>query len=269
MARLLLGSNTPTMLRFRPIARPGNVSRRVLSLLAGVILFVVLAAVLAVWSVGRFAPSLIDSTLSSKSGARFSVDSNQSNLFAGRVVFTDFAVTNPSRWTDARFIKGKRLDLDLDPATFVGPGRRVVHRAELDIDELTLVGKEDYLKDNNAQDIFRGLKSSDAPPPPPGKTVPDEPRTPFVIEHLRLRVGHITIVAADGTPQRRLVVDRQFDLVFEAHNITEANLEQTLTGPLGKQVMSQGGKAGAGLLFDLTKDKVRTSITEQLLNNER
>lgn len=257
------------MLRPCPTCRPGNVSRRVLSLLAGVILFVVLAAALAVWSVGRFAPSLIDSTLSSKSGAHFSVEANDTNLFAGRVSLADFAVTNPSRWTDTRFIKGKRLVLDLDPATFAGSGRRIVHRAELDIDELTLVGKEDYLKDNNAQDIFRGLKASSEPTPPASQPAPEAPRTPFLIEHLRLRVGHITIVAADGTPQRRLVVDRQFDLVFEAHNITEANLEQTLTGPLGKQVLSQGGQAGGGLLFDLTKDKVRTSITEQLLKNDR
>jgi len=257
------------MPRLRPIARPGNVSRRVLSLLGGIILFVVLLAALALWSVGRFAPSLIDSTLSSKAGAHFSVESNDSNLFAGRVSLADFAVTNPSRWTDPRFIKGKRLVVDLDPATFVGAGRRIVHQVELDIDELTLVGKEDYLKDNNAQDIFRGLKASDEPPAPAGKPAPETPRTPFLIEHLRLRVGHITVLAADGTAQRRTVVDRQFDLVFEAHNITEANLEQTLTGPLGKQVLAQGPATGAGLLFDLTKDKIRTSITEQLQKAER
>ncbi len=253
----------------RSTSRPGNVSRRVLSLLAGVMLFIVLAAALSVWSLGRFAPSLIDSTLSSKSGAHFSVGSNDTNLFAGRVSLVDFTVTNPSRWSDARFLKGKRLVLDLDPATFVGSGRRIVHRAELDIDELTLVGKEDYLKDNNAQDILRGLKSSAEPPPPAGQPAPAAPRTPFVIEHLRLRVGHVVVLAADGSPQRRVVVDRQLDVVFEAHDITEANLEQTLTGPLGKQVLSQGTAAGASLLFDLTKDKVRTSITEQLLKNDR
>jgi len=253
----------------RPIARPGNVSRRVLSLLAGVILFIVLLAGLAVWSVGRFAPSLIDSTLSSKSGAHFSVESNDSNLFVGRISLADFTVTNPSRWTDPRFLKGRRLLVDLDPASFVGSGRRVVHAIELDIDELILVGKEDYLKDNNAQDIFRGLKASDEPPPPAGQPAPAAARTPFLIERLRLRIGHITVLAADGTPQRRTVVDRQFDVVFEAQNITEANLEQTLTGPLGKQVLAQGPATGAGLIFDLTKDKIRTSITEQLLQTDR
>jgi hypothetical protein len=233
-----------------------------------VILFIVLAAALAVWSVGRFAPSLLDSTLSSKSGAHLAVENNGTNLFAGRVSFEDFTVTNPSRWTDARFLKGKRLLVDLDPATVTGSGRRIVQSLELDIDELTLVGKEDYLKDNNAQDIFRGLKSADAPTPAAGQPSSSEPRTPFLIERLRLRVGHITVIAADGTPQRRVVIDRQFDLVFEARNITDANLEQTLTGPLGQQVVAQTPAASAGLLFDLTKDKVRTSITEKLLNDK-
>ncbi|MEY3583669.1 MAG: hypothetical protein RJA48_752 [Verrucomicrobiota bacterium] len=242
----------------RSTARPGNVSRRVLSLLGGVILFIVLAAALSVWSVGRFAPRLLDSTLSSKSGAHLAVENNDTNLFVG----------NPSRWTDARFLKGKRLQLDLDPATFVGDGRRVVHLLELDIDELTLVGKEDYLKDNNAQDIFRGLKSADTPPPPAGQPVVAAPRTPFLIEKLRLRIGHITVIAADGTPQRRVVIDRQFDLIFEAQNITDVNLEETLTGPLGKQVVAQTPATTAGLLFDLTKDKIRTSITEKLLNEK-
>jgi len=250
----------------RSTARPGNVSRRVLSLLGGVVLFIVLAAALAVWSVGRFAPSLLDSTLASKSGAHLSVENNETNLFVGRVSFTDFSITNPSRWTEARFLKGKRLLVDLDPATFTGSGRRIVHSLELDIDELTLVGKEDYLKDNNAQDIFRGLKAADTPPATAGQPPAAEPRTPFLIERLRLRVGHITVIAADGTPQRRIVIDRQFDLVFEAKNITDANLEQTLTGPLGKEVVAQAPAAGAGLLFDLTKDKIRTSITEKLLN---
>ena len=134
--------------------------------------------------------------------------------------------------------------------------------------KLTLVGKEDYLKDNNAQDIFRGLKAADTPPATAGQPPAAEPRTPFLIERLRLRVGHITVIAAAGTPQRRIVIDRQFDLVFEAKNITDANLEQTLTGPLGKQVVAQTPAAGAGLLFDLTKDKIRTSITEKLLNDK-
>ena len=229
----------------RSTARPGNVSRRVLSLLGGVILFIVLAAALAVWSVGRFAPSLLDSTLASKSGAHLSVENNETNLFVGRVSFTDFSITNPSRWTEARFLKGKRLLVDLDPATFTGSGRRIVHSLELDIDELTLVGKEDYLKDNNAQDIFRGLKAADTPPATAGQPPAAEPRTPFLIERLRLRVGHITVIAADGTPQRRIVIDRQFDLVFEAKNITDANLEQTLTGPLGKEVVAQAPAVGA------------------------
>jgi hypothetical protein len=268
MAHLLLIFRTPPMPNARSIARPGSVSRRVLSLLGGVILFIVLAAALAVWSVGRFAPRLLDSTLSSKSGARLTVENNDSNLFVGRVNFTGFTVTNPSRWTDARFLKGKRLRLDLDPATFIGNGRRVVHLLELDIDELTLVGKEDYLKDNNAQDIFRGLKSADTPPPPAGQPVVAVPRTPFLIEKLRLRIGHITVLAADGTPQRRVVIDRQFDLVFEAQNITDVNLEETLTGPLGKQVVAQTPATAAGLLFDLSKDKIRTSITEKLLNEK-
>lgn len=279
LARLLLNPRLSPMSRLNSsTSRPGSVSRRVLSILGGIVLFLVLLAVLAVWSLGRFAPRLIDSTLASKSGAHFVVEANQTNLFAGRLLFEDFAVTNPSRWTDPNFIKGKRLTLDLDPVSFVGAGRRVIHLVELDIEELTLVGHADYLKDNNAQDILRGLKTPTDPtvvdkpgptdPTVVDKPVPAEPTEGFIIEKLRLRVGRIKILAADGTPERRVVADRLVDFVFEARNITNTNFEQTLTGPLGSQVMTQGPVAGAGLLIDLTKDKVRQSITEKLLNEK-
>ncbi len=246
----------------------GSVSRRVLSLLAGVVLFLVLLAALATWSIGRFAPRLLNASLESKAGAHLTVQTNQTNLFVGRVLFEDFLVTNPSRWTNPSFIKGKRLALDLDPASFVGSGRRLIHLVELDIDEVTLVGHEDYLKDNNAQDILRALRATDESAVATAMPIPAEPSAGFLIEKLRLRVGRVKIIAADGTPQRRVVVDRQFDLVFEAQNISDTNLAQTVTDPLGKQVITQNLAGAAGLLIDLTKEKVRQSITEKLLNEK-
>lgn len=268
LAHLLLHPLLSPMHRHSSSRRPGSVSRRVLSLLAGIVFFLLLLTVLAVWSLGRFAPNLLNATLESKAGAHLSVAANQTNLFMGRVSFEDFVVTNPSRWTDTSFIKGKRLVLDLDPVSFVGDGRRLIHLVELDIDELTLVGHEDYMKDNNAQDILRGLKAPDDPAVATAKPEPDQPSAGYLIEKLRLRIGHVKIIAADGTPLKRVVVDRQFDLVFEARNITDSNLVQTLTEPLGKQVMTQSPVAGAGLLIDLTKDKVRQSITEKLLTEK-
>ena len=47
--------------------------RKILMVIGGILGFLVLAALICVWALGRFAPSLIDSTLASKAGAHLSV----------------------------------------------------------------------------------------------------------------------------------------------------------------------------------------------------
>ena len=250
-------------------ARRGFALRKLLTFLSGVVLFLVVVGLLGIWALGRFAPKLLDSTLASKSGAHLAVDGNDTNLFAGRLAFSGLTITNPTRWSEREFLKVRRLAIELEPLTFFEGGSRVVTEAELDIEHLTIVGKADFLTDNNAKDIFNGLKStpgpSAGPPPTPG---PPVAKQSFLIKHLRVRVDRITVISGDGTDQRKVVVDQSFDYVFEARDITELNFDEKVSRPMGTQAVQTAIRKQPELLMDLARQRLRKSVTEKLLGEK-
>jgi len=239
----------------RSPSRPGTALRKLLTVLCGVALFLVLVGALGIWALGRFSPRLLDASLSGQSGAHLTVEDNQTNLFLGRIDYAGLVITNPSRWQEREFLRVKRLVLDVDPLTFVEGGGQVVNEAELDIDRVNIVGKADFLADNNAKDIGNGLKSSGSTPAPKTEK-PTDPQ-PFLIKHLRVRVGHITVVSGDGTPDRRVVVDQDFGFVFEANDVTEKNFNAKVSGPMGKQALQAALRRQPELMFDLAREKMR------------
>lgn len=235
----------------RPSSRPGSALRKLLTVLCGIGLFVVLAGALGVWALGRFAPRLLDASLSGQSGAHLTVEDNQTNLFAGRVEFAGLVITNPSRWQEREFLRVKRLVLDVEPLTFAEGGGQVVNRAELDLDRVTLAGKQDYLVDNNAKDIFNALKA--ATPSGPSAEPAGAPR-PFLIRHLRVRVGRVTVVAGDGTPSRRVVLDQDFGFVFEARDVDEKNFNAKVADPLRRKALQTAMLRSPDMMLKLTGD---------------
>lgn len=256
------------MTRISNARRLGSALSRLLTLLCGLALFVVLALAIGIWALGRFAPGILDSALAAKSGAHLSVEGNESNLFAGRIDLAGVTVVNPGRWQERDFLKIRRLAITGDPFSFLDGGGQVIHDAEIDIDRLVLVGKADYLADNNAKDIFRGLKGAKTPRPDP---VPDRsagPKRPFRIDHLRVRIAHVVIVAGDGSPQRRQVTDADLNLAFEATGITEKNFDEKVSKPLGQLAMQEAAVRGPEVLLDIAQTKLRRSVTERLLQEE-
>lgn len=222
-------------------SRTGNVSRRVMAILGGVVLFTLVAGALAVWALGRFSPNLIDATLVARSGARLVCEENNTNFLAGRLEFRNASVSSPTRWKEKSFLKIKTLYLELNPLTFLGDGPRVIRRAELDVDQLVLVGRGDYMKDNNAQDILRGLKSGDLkvkaePVEAATTTEVASDRQPFKIGSLRVRIGRVKVIVEEPNRPPVVVIDRNFNFVFEANDITDKNLVQSLTAPLGQKL---------------------------------
>lgn len=256
------------MTRTSTASHLGSALRKLLTLLCGVLLFVLLASGIGIWALGRFAPSLLDSALSSKTGARLAVAGNESNLFAGRVELTGLTITNPTRWQEREFLKIRRLAITADAFSFLEGGGQVIHDAELDVDRLVLVGREDYLADNNAKDIFRGLKGPKEERPAAETPKPAGPKRPFRIDHLRVRIGHVVIVAADGSPQRRQVVDADLNLTFEASGITERNFDEKVSKPLGQLAMQEAATRGPEVLLDIAQTKLRRSVTERLQQEE-
>ncbi|MFN5057750.1 MAG: hypothetical protein ACK47U_02440 [Verrucomicrobiota bacterium] len=246
---------------FRFQSRPGSALRKLLTVLCGIALFLILVGALGVWALGRYSPRLLDASLSGQSGAHLTVEDNQTNLFVGRVDYAGLVITNPSRWQEREFLRVKRLVLDVDPLTFVEGGGQVVNEAVLDIDRVTIVGKADFLSDNNAKDIGNGLKGSPASPPP--STEPAKPAQPFLIKHLRVRVGRLTVISGDGSAARRVVVDQDFAYEFEARDVTDQNFDAKVSGPMGQQALQTALRRQPELMFELAREKLRRPSREE------
>jgi hypothetical protein len=246
--------------------RLGSALRKLLTTLCGVVLFLVMVGLLGVWALGRFSPKLLDSSLATKSGAHLAAETNETNLFAGRLSYAGLTITNPTRWSEKEFLKIRRLAIDFEPLTFFEGGSQVVNDAQLDIEHLTIVGKADFLADNNAKDIFNGIKSAPgASAPKPG---PTGAKQPFLIKHLRVRVDRITIISGDGTDLRKVVVDQAFNYVFEARDITERNFDEKVSRPMGTQAMQTAAQQQPEFLLDLARERLRRSVTEKLLGEK-
>jgi hypothetical protein len=246
---------------FRFQSRPGSALRKLLTVLCGIALFLVLVGALGVWALGRYSPRLLDASLSGQSGAHLTVEDNQTNLFVGRVDYAGLVITNPSRWQEREFLRVKRLVLDVDPLTFVEGGGQVVNEAVLDIDRVTIVGKADFLSDNNAKDIGNGLKGPATSPTP--TTEPAKPAQPFLIKHLRVRVGRITVISGDGSAARRVVVDQDFAYDFEARDVTDQNFNAKVSGPMGQQALQTALRRQPELMFELAREKLRRPSREE------
>ena len=246
---------------FRFQSRPGSALRKLLAVLCGIALFLVLVGALGVWALGRYSPRLLDASLSGQSGAHLTVEDNQTNLFVGRVDYAGLVITNPSRWQEREFLRVKRLVLDVDPLTFVEGGGQVVNEAVLDIERVTIVGKADFLSDNNAKDIGNGLKGPATSPTP--TTEPAKPAPPFLIKHLRVRVGRITVISGDGSAARRVVVDQDFAYDFEARDVTDQNFNAKVSGPMGQQALQTALRRQPELMFELAREKLRRPSREE------
>jgi len=251
-----------------PSTRLGTALRKLLTVLCGIALFLVAVGLLGVWALGRFSPKLLDASLVTKSGAHLAVEVNDTNLFGGRIAFEGLTITNPTRWTEKEFLKVRRLAIDLELLTFFEGGSQTVNDAQLDIEHLTIVGKADFLADNNAKDIFNGLKTASAAGAPGSAPKPPGAKQPFLIKHLRVQVDRITVISGDGTPARKVVIDLPFGYVFEARDITERNFDEKVSRPMGAQALRNAAERQPELLFDLARERVRKSVTEKLLGEK-
>jgi hypothetical protein len=265
-------NSTVTMSVAPPVRRSGILLRKLLTILAGLVLFVFLAGLLAVWALGRFSPGLVDSALADATGAHLAVDANDTNLLLGRLSYAGLTITNPTRWSEREFLKIRRLHVDVDPWSFAGAGTRKVHEAELDIDRVVLTGKSDklleLLGDNNALDISKALKAEARASDPAAPAGPPSAPQPYEIGKLRVRVGHLTVVGGDGTARRRVLLDQDINFVFEAQDVTDRNEKETVQKPLQALLQKELTKAATQLLVDVRAERLRPSVTEKLLGDK-
>lgn len=241
--------------------RSGRVLSRLLGLVAGLAVFVLLLGVLVVWAAGRFAPSILDSALYSRSGCTLSVESNDSNLLAGRLAFSGLRIDGASRWQERPLLKARELKVELEPASMLGSGPRVIRELRLDVDELVVVGKDDYRADNNLRDLIRSFSSDESAAGPAAQGG----AAGFRIERLSLNVRRVRVIAGDGTERRRTVVDREAGLSLEARDVDGSNLGEKVWKPLSSGLTGLAVQVGVDAAADLAREKV-IRAAESLLN---
>jgi hypothetical protein len=253
-------------------SRRGIISRRVLALIFGVTTFIFLTCLIGLYVLGRTAPQVLDSVLKSKADSGLVCEINQSNLILGNLDLQGIKISSPGRWKEKQFLSIKTIKCELSPLTFILGGSRHFKNVELDIDKIVLVGSRDYMKDNNAQDILKGLKSAPTEnvnePSAPSETSVDQPKKSFKIDNLRLRVGQIIVVVEDGNKPSEIVVNNNFNFVFEAKDITEKNYQKMVSLPLGAKVLTKAATLAPRLMMDITNRSIRQSITEKFLENK-
>jgi len=249
-------------------SRKGIISRRVLALIFGITTFVFITSLIGLYVIGRTAPQILDSTLRVKADSGFICEINQSNLILGNLDLQGVKISSPGRWKEKQFLSIKTIKCELNPLTFLLGGSRHFKNVELDIDKIVLVGSRDYMKDNNAQDILKGLKSSSTETisQPTAKTelVDSQPKKPFKIDNLRLRVGQIVVIVEGDKSSAETVVNNNFNFVFEAKDITEKNYEKLVSFPLGAKVLTKASTIAPRLMMDITNRNIRMSITEKI-----
>lgn len=231
--------------------RPGRALSRLMGFLVGVAVFLPLLAALIVWAGGRFAPSILDSALFSRSGCSLSVETNDTNLLFGRVRFEGLRVEGASRWQERALLSARELKVDFEPASFAGDGVRVIRELRIDVDELVVVGKEDYLNDNNLRDLIRSFSSRD---PAGGPDVREPAR--FRIDRLSLNVRRVRVIAGDGTDRRRTVVDREADISLEARDVDAASLGDKVWKPLTSRLTGLAARVGVDAVVDRAREQV-------------
>ena len=253
-------------------SRKGIISRRVLALIFGVTTFIFLTCLIGLYVLSRTAPQILDSALRTKADSSLICEINQSNLILGNLDLGGIKISSPGRWKEKQFLSIKTIKCELNPLTFILGGSRHFKNVELDIDKIVLVGSRDYMKDNNAQDILKGLKSAQAEKisESPASSEPDvdQPKKPFKIDNLRLRVGQIVVMVEDGNRPAEIVVNNNFNFVFEAKDITEKNYQKIVSLPLGAKVLTKAATLAPRLMMDITNRNIRQSITEKILEKK-
>ena len=240
-----------------------------MSYVVGITLFITVICLIGLYVLGRMAPQILDSVLKNKADSGLVCEINQSNLILGNLDLQGIKISSPGRWKENQFLSIKAIKCELNPFSFIWGGGRHFKNVELDIDKIVLVGTRDYMKDNNAQDILRGLKSGQLEKTKESTEISDsgasQPKRPFKIDNLRLRVGQIIIVVEGDRGPSETVVNNHFNFVFEAKDITEKNYESVVSFPLGAKVLTKAATLAPRLMMDISNRKIRQSITEKIL----
>lgn len=214
------------------------------------VLALVVILVAGIWVAGRALPTLAAGVLNSRTGVDLACGANETNLFVGRVDLGDLVLGNPEGFGPGESVRVRRLVVDLDAASFLSEGTRVIEELELDLDRVTLIGRGDLATDNNLGALAKAWQASAGPGSGPAVGEPADAAGPgFVIRKLRLRVGGVTLAESLPGGTQRVILKEDRGLEFMATDVTQDNLASTVVAPLTAAAMSRAATRPE-LLFD-------------------
>lgn len=231
-----------------------------LAVLVGGLLFSALLLVLGLWFAGsNHALNLASKIVGDKSGGALRFADNDTNLFAGRVHLKGIELTNPSRFTDKRFVTINELkaDVDLPSALAVGMGSGDTIRlpeVTFDLGSVSIVGAAEWIKDNNALDFKNAFAPArteqpaeqPAPEEPKPEPAPTEqaPKKHFRIGKLVLRIDRLRALSHATTPgeQPKVLLDDSVGLNWEFTDVSDENIKEKVYDVVRRDIAKLGGK---------------------------
>lgn len=187
----------------------------------GGLLVKLLLVLVALFAVGAIAwtlllPSIVVSTIRSKTGFNARVESLSVNPFTGRVHARNFVLTNPEGWPgDKPFVDLRELRVDADVLPLLR-GRFEADEVAVDVASVTLVRNQQGAL--NATVFEQGLKGPAAAEPKPAPSPqPKGPGPQFMIRRLALRFDQLTY--ADHSGRRPTVRDYKLGVNRELRDV--------------------------------------------------
>lgn len=206
-------------------------------LLAKLLLFLAVLFVLGAIAWVVLLPSIVVSTIRSKTGFGARVESLSVNPFTAKVDVRGFVLENPPGWPERSFadVREFRADAELIPLL---RGKLVADEITVDIAQLTVVKNRDGVL--NAKAFGDGLNSPAEPAPAPGPKAPAQ-KTEFLIRRFNLKFGKLTYIDLSG--RRPVTRDYALNLSREMRDV------DSVTG-----LMSPFSGAAFGLMKDVAAD---------------
>jgi hypothetical protein len=229
-------------------------SRRGGLLLKVLLALVVLCVVLAIaWVV--LLPSIVASTIRSKTGFAVKIDSLAVNPFTAKVGLRGLVLENPAGWPEQSFVQLREFRADADLFPLLG-GKLMADEVVVDVAQVTLVRNKDGVLNAVAfKDGLAGPKSAE-PAPKPGEPAK---KPEFLIRHLTLKFDKL--VYADHSGRSPAVRNYDLGISREMRNVDSvAALVSPFSGAAFAVVSDALGGMfkGAGQLLqgagDLLKD---------------
>lgn len=231
-----------------------------LTLLVGTILFLILLLAFGLWFAGsNHALNLASKFVNDKSGGALKFAENDTNLFAGRVHYKGVELTNPSRFTDKRFVKINELKAVVDLPSAIGTGigtsdTIIIPEITFDLGDISIVGADDWIKDNNVMDFKKAFAPESAEQPKEPK--PDEPKQEepkkeetgpkkhFRIGKLVLRIDRLRALSHATTAGEapKVIVDDSVGLNWTFTDVSDENIQDKVYAVVKRDIERLGGK---------------------------